>query len=94
VHPHRVQPCRRELGRAANLCHVLGTRSCDGLDTCRASLAEALSSGLDEAYFEYVHNPKVVSGVVLHRLWPNLVALRTFSKAYGLAGRAGQAVVR
>jgi histidinol-phosphate aminotransferase len=41
---------------------------------------------LDEAYFEYVRDPKVVTGIVLHRRWPNLVALRTFSKAYGLAG--------
>ncbi|GCE00794.1 histidinol-phosphate transaminase [Embleya hyalina] len=41
---------------------------------------------LDEAYFEYVRDPGVVSGLVLHRRWPNLVVLRTFSKAYGLAG--------
>ncbi|MEU2358671.1 histidinol-phosphate transaminase [Streptomyces misionensis] len=41
---------------------------------------------LDEAYFEYVRDPNVVSGLVLHRRWPNLVVMRTFSKAYGLAG--------
>lgn len=41
---------------------------------------------LDEAYFEYVRAPRVASGVAMHRDWPNLVVLRTFSKAYGLAG--------
>lgn len=41
---------------------------------------------LDEAYFEYVRDCHVVSGVQLHGRWPNLVTVRTFSKAYGLAG--------
>jgi histidinol-phosphate aminotransferase len=40
---------------------------------------------LDEAYFEYVRDQQIVSGLQLHRRWPNLVVLRTFSKAYGLA---------
>lgn len=41
---------------------------------------------LDEAYFEYVRDPRAADGFRLQRRWPNLVALRTFSKAYGLAG--------
>jgi histidinol-phosphate aminotransferase len=41
---------------------------------------------LDEAYTEYVRDPAVPDGVALYRDHPNLAVLRTFSKAYGLAG--------
>jgi histidinol-phosphate aminotransferase len=39
---------------------------------------------LDEAYCEYALDPGL--GVRLLRSWPNLIVIRTFSKAYGLAG--------
>ncbi|WP_137725751.1 histidinol-phosphate transaminase [Prescottella subtropica] len=46
---------------------------------------------LDEAYFEY--NRSAVDGIELARGRRNVVVLRTFSKAYGLAGiRVGYAV--
>jgi histidinol-phosphate aminotransferase len=41
---------------------------------------------LDEAYAEYVRSPDVPDGLRLYRDRPNLAVLRTFSKAYGLAG--------
>jgi len=41
---------------------------------------------LDEAYAEFVTDPAAVDGTTLLRRYPNLVVLRTFSKAYGLAG--------
>ncbi|MBO0809011.1 MAG: aminotransferase class I/II-fold pyridoxal phosphate-dependent enzyme, partial [Actinobacteria bacterium] len=41
---------------------------------------------LDEAYAEYVRDPRVPDGLELYRDRPNLAVLRTFSKAYGLAG--------
>jgi histidinol-phosphate aminotransferase len=41
---------------------------------------------LDEAYREYVHDPRVPNGLSLYPDRPNLAILRTFSKAYGLAG--------
>jgi histidinol-phosphate aminotransferase len=48
---------------------------------------------LDEAYFEFVTDPHAVSGLVELDNHPNLVVLRTFSKAFGLAGlRVGWAV--
>jgi histidinol-phosphate aminotransferase len=48
---------------------------------------------LDEAYFEFVTDPHAVSGLVELENYPNLVVLRTFSKAFGLAGlRIGWAV--
>jgi histidinol-phosphate aminotransferase len=48
---------------------------------------------LDEAYFEFVTDPHAVSGLTELENYPNLVVLRTFSKAFGLAGlRIGWAV--
>jgi histidinol-phosphate aminotransferase len=48
---------------------------------------------LDEAYAEFVTDPDAVHGIPLLARYPNLVVLRTFSKAYGLAGlRVGYAV--
>jgi histidinol-phosphate aminotransferase len=48
---------------------------------------------LDEAYREFVRDPQVPDGLDLYRERPNVVVLRTFSKAYGLAGlRVGFAV--
>jgi histidinol-phosphate aminotransferase len=41
---------------------------------------------LDEAYAEYVRDPEVPDGLQLYRDRPNTAVLRTFSKAYGLAG--------
>lgn len=41
---------------------------------------------LDEAYAEYVRDPGVPDGLDLYRDRPNTAVLRTFSKAYGLAG--------
>lgn len=48
---------------------------------------------LDEAYREFIRDPDVPDGVSLYRDRPNVAVLRTFSKAYGLAGlRVGYAV--
>jgi histidinol-phosphate aminotransferase len=41
---------------------------------------------LDEAYHEYIRDEAVPDGVALYRDRPNVAVLRTFSKAYGLAG--------
>ncbi|MGW0836392.1 aminotransferase class I/II-fold pyridoxal phosphate-dependent enzyme [Streptomyces prunicolor] len=50
---------------------------------------------LDEAYFEFYRSPGAPDGVALHHERPNLLALRTFSKAYGLAGlRVGYGVAQ
>lgn len=48
---------------------------------------------LDEAYREFVVGEDVPDGIELFRRYPNLVVLRTFSKAYGLAAlRVGFAI--
>ena len=41
---------------------------------------------IDEAYVEFVRDPEAVRGLDVWRHRPNVVVLRTFSKAYGLAG--------
>ena len=48
---------------------------------------------LDEAYREFVRDAEVPDGIELYRDRPNVAVLRTFSKAYGLAGlRVGFAI--
>jgi histidinol-phosphate aminotransferase len=48
---------------------------------------------LDEAYREFVSDPSVPDGTTLLDEHPNVIVLRTFSKAYGLAGlRVGYAI--
>ncbi|MFY9262720.1 MAG: histidinol-phosphate transaminase [Actinomycetaceae bacterium] len=48
---------------------------------------------LDEAYVDFVDMDDAVDGIALAREFANVISLRTFSKAYGLAGiRAGYAV--
>jgi histidinol-phosphate aminotransferase len=48
---------------------------------------------LDEAYCQFVRDPNAADGIRLYRDRPNVCVLRTFSKAYGLAGlRVGFAV--
>lgn len=50
---------------------------------------------LDEAYVEFVRDPEAADGLAAFAEHPNVVLLRTFSKAYGLAGlRTGYAVAR
>jgi len=50
---------------------------------------------LDEAYVEFVRDPAAPDALALFAANPNVVVLRTFSKAYGLAGlRVGFAVAR
>jgi histidinol-phosphate aminotransferase len=48
---------------------------------------------IDEAYREFIRDPDVVDAVDLYRDRDNVAVLRTFSKAYGLAGlRVGFAI--
>jgi histidinol-phosphate aminotransferase len=57
------------------------------------SVPEDVVVALDEAYREFVRDPDVPDGLTLLDEHPNVVVLRTFSKAYGLAGlRVGYAI--
>jgi len=79
-----------------NPTSVIVTRT--EFETFMAKVPESVLVLLDEAYAEFVTDPAAVHGLrdggssLLER-YPNLVVLRTFSKAYGLAGlRVGYAV--
>jgi histidinol-phosphate aminotransferase len=41
---------------------------------------------IDEAYMEFTRDPEVTSGLGFYHRYANVAVLRTFSKAYGLAG--------
>ena len=65
----------------------------DGFEAFMAAVPESVLVLLDEAYIEFVTDPAKVDGPALLTRYPNLVVLRTFSKAYGLAGlRVGYAL--
>jgi histidinol-phosphate aminotransferase len=65
----------------------------DEFETFMAQVPSTVLVVLDEAYIEFVTDPAAVRGIPLLAKYPNLVVLRTFSKAYGLAGlRIGYAV--
>lgn len=49
-------------------------------------IPERVTVALDEAYYEYVRSEDPVDGVAEAMSRTNVVSLRTFSKAYGLAG--------
>lgn len=67
----------------------------DELATFLAAVPEHVLVVLDEAYVEFVRDPQVADGLAVFADHPNVVLLRTFSKAYGLAGlRVGYAVAR
>lgn len=62
-------------------------------DAFMSAVPEDVLVVLDEAYVEFVRDPEAVDGLAAHRAHPNVALLRTFSKAYGLAGlRVGYAV--
>ncbi|PZF23842.1 aminotransferase [Curtobacterium sp. MCLR17_045] len=62
-------------------------------DAFMAAVPQSVLVVLDEAYAEFVTDEAAVHGHPLLTAHPNLVVLRTFSKAYGLAGlRVGYAL--
>jgi histidinol-phosphate aminotransferase len=59
-----------------------------------AAIPETVAVVIDQAYGEFVDDPEYADGVALVRQGhPNVIALKTFSKAYALAGlRLGYAI--
>ena len=65
----------------------------DEFESLMSRVPESLLVILDEAYAEFVDHPDAVDGRDYLGRHPNLVVLRTLSKAYGLAGlRIGYAI--
>ena len=68
--------------------------SADALESFLQSVPPRVLVVLDEAYIEFQRGPGV-DALDFYRRYPNLCVLRTFSKAYGLAGlRIGYAIAR
>lgn len=65
----------------------------EALDAFLARVPSTVTIAVDEAYVEFVRDPAAPDALDLATSQPNIVVLRTFSKAYGLAGlRVGYAV--
>lgn len=65
----------------------------DALARFVAAVPSHILVAIDEAYVEYIRDDMTPDSLGLARMHPNVVVLRTFSKAYGLAGlRVGYAV--
>lgn len=65
----------------------------DALEGFLARVPQTVTVAVDEAYVEFVRDPQAPDALDLAVSRPNVVVLRTFSKAYGLAGlRVGYAV--
>jgi histidinol-phosphate aminotransferase len=65
----------------------------DALETFLARIPDTVTVAVDEAYVEFVRDPDSPDALDLAVSRSNVVVLRTFSKAYGLAGlRVGFAV--
>jgi histidinol-phosphate aminotransferase len=85
---------------ATRLVYVCNPNNPTGGMVARDELARLLDAlredvlvVVDEAYHEYVTDPDYPDAIAEHRDRPNVCALRTFSKIYGLAGlRIGYAV--
>lgn len=99
-HVHDLDAMLAAISPATRVVFVCNPNNPTGTVVRRAELErflEAVPDGvlvvLDEAYHEFVTDADVPDGVDLGRARDNLAVLRTFSKAYGLAGlRVGYCV--
>jgi histidinol-phosphate aminotransferase len=97
---HDLDEMAARVTGKTRLIFVCNPNNPTGTAVRRAELVAFLRSvpsdvvvALDEAYREFVTDPDVPDGVTLLDEFTNLVVLRTFSKAYGLAGlRVGYAI--
>lgn len=71
------------------------TISAEDFDAFMAQVPSDVLVALDEAYWEFATDPVAVKGLEALAKYDNLVLIRTFSKAHGLAGlRVGYAVAQ
>jgi histidinol-phosphate aminotransferase len=90
---HDLEAMGKAITDRTRLIFVCNPNNPTGTVVHRAELEEFLDRVpedclivLDEAYAEYVRDTDVADGLDLYRDRPNVAVLRTFSKAYGLAG--------
>lgn len=99
-HRHDLDAMAERITGKTRLVFVCNPNNPTGTAVRRDALVDFLRAvpgdvvvALDEAYREFVTDPDVPDGLTLLDQFPNLIVLRTFSKAYGLAGlRVGYAI--
>jgi histidinol-phosphate aminotransferase len=97
---HDLPAMAAAIGERTRVVLVCTPNNPTGPAVRSAELAEFLAAVpahvlvvLDEAYIDFVRDADVIEGTALLAEHPNVVVLRTFSKAYGLAGlRVGYAL--
>lgn len=97
---HDVDAMAAAVGPRTRLVMMCSPNNPTGTVVTRAELERLLAAvgpgvlvALDQAYQEYVTEPDAADGMSLLDAHPNLVVLRTFSKAYRLAAlRVGYAI--
>lgn len=97
---HNIDGFIKRLTPKTKLIYICNPNNPTGTIISKEELEKLMSAvspktivALDEAYFEYVQDKNYPDGVKYLSKYPNLIALRTFSKVYGLAGiRIGYAV--
>lgn len=92
-HEHDLKAMAAAVTDRTRMILVCNPNNPTGTSVQRAELDEFLAAVpqdvivvLDEAYREFVTDPEVADGVVTYGDRPNVVVLRTLSKAWGLAG--------
>lgn len=90
---HDLEAMAAALTRSTRLVFICTPNNPTGTVVSTAGLARFIDQVpgdclvvLDEAYVQYVRDPDVPDGIEVYRDRPNVAVLRTFSKAYGLAG--------
>ena len=99
-HVHDLDAMLERITGKTRLIFVCNPNNPTGTAVSRSALESFLSRVpsdvlvvLDEAYREFVTDPDVPDGTTFLDSYANVVVLRTFSKAYGLAGlRVGYAI--
>jgi histidinol-phosphate aminotransferase len=97
---HNVDAMAAAVGPHTRLVMICSPNNPTGTVVTREELERFLAAvgpdvlvALDEAYHEFVTDPAAADGMGLLDAYPNLVVLRTFSKAYRLAAlRVGYAI--
>ncbi|MGE5235245.1 MAG: histidinol-phosphate transaminase [Acidobacteriota bacterium] len=83
----RAVSARTKLVYLANPCNPTGTYfTRSQLDTFLAAVDDRVLSVVDQAYHEYVDRPDYPDALDDVKAGRSVIVLRTFSKAYGLAG--------
>jgi histidinol-phosphate aminotransferase len=92
-HGHDLAAMAEAITERTRLIFVCTPNNPTGTAVSHAELTEFLDQVpqdclvvLDEAYVQYVRDPGVPDGLSVYADRPNVALLRTFSKAYGLAG--------